>query len=201
MTAPFDGIISSRTTDIGALINAGRSTLPALFHLVKANPLRVYVQIPQYYATRFMPNMKASIEFMEHPGKVYPVKLLQTANAIRPATRTLLAQFVLANPDYKILAGGYTQIRLAIKIPDTFIILPSNTLLFNGKGLQVAVVAKNNTVLLKPIAINRDFGKTIEISQGLQVGEKVIIDPADSIFNGQKVEVVKELTEKEHAKA
>ncbi len=100
---------------------------------------------------------------------------------------------MIDNPNYEILPGAYTQINLKIFLPKNMIRLPVNTLIFNSKGLQVAVVANDNTAVLKPITINRDFGNVLEISEGISPGEEVIIDPPDAIFSGMKVKVTKRL--------
>ncbi|WP_419420548.1 efflux RND transporter periplasmic adaptor subunit [Legionella sp. D16C41] len=189
--APFDGIISSRSTDVGALINAGsgNSVVP-LFHLVQPDPLRIYVRIPQNYTSSIKPDMKVSLQFSQYPGKYFPAKLLETANAIDPNTRTLLAQFITDNKKGELLAGGYTQVHLTIFHPHPLIRLPVNTLLFRAEGLQVATVDKNNKVILKSVTITRDFGNEVEIGNGLQPGERIILNPPDALQNGQEVKLV-----------
>lgn len=188
--APFDGIITSRTTDIGALINAGSgATAVPLFHIVQANPLRVYVQIPQNYSSNIKPDMGVSLYFAEHPGKSYPAKLLKTANAINRVTRTLLAQFEVDNKDSELLPGGFTQVHLDMPISKKLIHLPVNVLLFRAKGLQVAVLDNQNRVVLKSVTVSRDYGNDVEIDTGLSVGERVILNPPDSIFDGEEVHI------------
>ncbi|KTD43685.1 efflux RND transporter periplasmic adaptor subunit [Legionella quateirensis] len=189
--APFDGVITSRTTDIGSLINAGSSDtgLP-LFQIAQTNPLRIYVKIPQNYSSRITPDMKVSLTFAEHPGQTFPAQLIKTAQAIDPATRTLLAQFKAENSNEELLAGGYTKVTFTFTIPKNTFRLPVNTLLFQAQGLQIAVVDKNNQVVLKPITISRDFGDVVEIDEGINAGEKIILNPSDSIINGEHVKVV-----------
>lgn len=188
--APFDGVITSRTTDIGALINAGSGTTAVpLFHIVQANPLRVYVQIPQNYSSNIKPDMGVSLYFAEHPGKSYPAKLLKTANAINRVTRTLLAQFEVDNSDGALLPGGFTQVHLEMPISKKLIHLPVNVLLFRAKGLQVAVLDNQNRVVLKSVTVSRDYGNDVEVDTGLSVGERVILNPPDSIFDGEEVHI------------
>lgn len=189
--APFDGVITSRTTDIGSLINAGSSDtgLP-LFQIEQMNPLRIYVKIPQNYSTRITPDMKVSLTFAEHPGKTFSAKLVKTAQAINPATRTLLAQFKADNKNEELLAGGYTEVTFSFAIANNTFRIPVNTLLFQAQGLQIAVVDDDNLVHLKSITISRDFGAEVEIDDGIKAGEKIIINPSDSISNGDKVKVV-----------
>lgn len=190
VTAPFDGIISSRTTDVGSLIDAGSNAPRALFRIVQNNPLRIYVRVPQYYIDSIKPHMQVTLHFNEHPGKSFKAKLFQTANAIDYTTRTLLAQFVAQNNDNLLLPGGYAEVHLKIPMPTPVVRLPNNTLLFRYDGLRVATVGKDSKVVLRPITISRDFGITIEVSSGIQPGDNVIINPSDAIFTGQLVHVV-----------
>ncbi|RUR19300.1 efflux RND transporter periplasmic adaptor subunit [Legionella sp. km535] len=189
--APFDGVITSRTTDIGSLINAGSSDtgLP-LFQIAQTNPLRVYVKIPQNYSSRITPDMKVTMTFAEHPGQTFPAQLIKTAQAIDPSTRTLLAQFKAENNNEELLAGSYTEVTFTFTIPKNTFRLPVNTLLFQAQGLQIAVVDKKNQVELKPITISRDFGDVVEIDEGIKAGERIIINPSDSIINGEQVKVI-----------
>lgn len=189
--APFDGVITSRTTDIGSLINAGSSDtgLP-LFQIAQTNPLRVYVKIPQNYSSRITPDMKVTMTFAEHPGQTFPAQLIKTAQAIDPSTRTLLAQFKAENNNEELLAGSYAEVTFTFTIPKNTFRLPVNTLLFQAQGLQIAVVDNNNQVVLKPITISRDFGDVVEIDEGIKAGERIIINPSDSIINGEHVRVV-----------
>ncbi len=187
--APFDGVITSRTTDIGRLINAGSGTVP-LFSLVQSNRLRVYVRIPQYYSSSIVPGLIVKLYFTEHPGKVYLAKLLDTAKAIDPATRTLLAEFAIDNFNYELLAGGYTEVHLILPVNKNFVRLPVNTLIFRAQGMQVATV-NGNKALFKPITIGRDLGDQVEVVAGVNPGEPIIINPPDALFSGEKVRVVK----------
>lgn len=187
--APFNGIITSRTTDIGSLINAGTNTLTPLFHIVQDDPLRIYVRVPQNYAARIQPNMTVTLHFSQHPGKEYPAKLMQTAKAIDAATRTLLTQFIANNKNHEILPGGYTQVYFSLPIPTNIVRLPVTTLMFQSPGLQVATVGHDKKVILKNITISRDFGTFVEVNSGVKPGDVIIVNPPDSIFNGQLVRI------------
>lgn len=189
--APYDGVITSRTTDIGRLINAGSSTVP-LFRIEQINRLRIYVDIPQYYSTSITPDFTVQLYFAEHPSKIYPAKLINTAKAIDPSTRTLLAEFAVDNANYELLAGSYTQMHLLLPVNKNYVILPVNTLIFRSQGMQVASVDRNNKVIFKPITIGRDFGDTVEVVAGIKPGELVIINPSDSLNAGAKVHIVKQ---------
>ena len=188
--APFDGIITSRTTDIGRLINAGSGTVP-LFRLVQANRLRVYVKIPQYYSPSISSDLVVKLYFTEHPGKVYSAKLFDTAKAIDPTSRTLLAEFTMDNSNYELLAGGYTEVHLILPVNKNFVRLPVNTLIFRSQGMQIATIDNDSKALLKPISIGRDFGDQVEVVAGITSGERIILNPPDSLFTGEKVRVVK----------
>ncbi|MFI4962732.1 MAG: efflux RND transporter periplasmic adaptor subunit [Legionellales bacterium] len=189
--APFVGIISDRQTDIGALINTGSnpSEPKPLFRMVQVDPLRLYVKIPQAYSTRITPNMEVSLEFAEHPGKTFPARLLETAHAVDPLTRTLLAQFEVDNKTKELSPGSYTSVHFLIPPYPNAVRLPVNTLLFRREGLQIATLDKESRVVLKAISIKRDFGNHIAIAAGIIPGEPVIINPSDSIYTGQQVRV------------
>ncbi|MGC1182564.1 efflux RND transporter periplasmic adaptor subunit [Legionella sp.] len=189
--APFDGIITARATDIGALINAGSSTTAKpMFRIAQIDPLRIYVKVPQNYSSRVTPNMAVSLHFAEHPRQKFAAKLLDTANAIDPTTRTLLAQFIAENKNGELLPGGYTEVWFSFPLPPQTVRIPVNTLLFRAQGLQVATVDKDNKIILKDITINRDFGTTVEIATGIIPGDRIVINPSDSITNGEVVRVI-----------
>jgi RND family efflux transporter MFP subunit len=189
--APFDGIITSRTIDIGSLIDEGSDSTKALFHIVQSDRLRIYVKVPQNYSARLTADMETKLVFSEYPGKVFSAKLLSTAEGIDPNTRTLLAEFVAENPDYLLLPGSYTQVHLILPLPETLVRIPVNTLLFRTQGLQVGTIDAENRVVLKSITIGRDFGDEVEVTSGLKSGEAVILNPPDALLNGQKVNIVK----------
>lgn len=189
--APFDGVITLRTTDIGDLIDAGSSTaMRPLFRIAQTNPLRIYVKIPQYYSERIVPQMAVMLRFAEHPHRAFKAKLFQTAQAIDPNSRTLLAQFTVENKEGILLPGSYTQVHFTLPIPPKTVMLPVNTLLFRAQGLQVATVNAQNQIELKSISISRDFGAKVEVANGINLGDRVVINPPDSITNGETVRVV-----------
>jgi RND family efflux transporter MFP subunit len=196
VVAPFDGIITSRTTDIGSLISEGSTTQRPLFHIVQADPLRIYVRVPQNYSARVSPDMTVELEFAEHPGKTFPATLIETAKAIDPISRTLLAEFKVDNKNDELLPGGYTQVHLKFPAMSHSVLLPVNVLLFRAQGLQVALLDKDNKVVLKAIKISRDFGNQVEIDSGITPGEVVIVNPSDSLATGQLVQVVSDNSDK-----
>jgi RND family efflux transporter MFP subunit len=189
--APFDGVITARATDVGDLINAGSSTTAKpLFRIAQTDPLRIYVKVPQNYTSRMTSNMNVSLHFAEHPHQEFLAKLLDTANAIDPATRTLLAQFTVENKQGILLPGGYTEVWFRFPLLPNTVRLPVNTLLFQAAGLQVATVSKNNKIVLKSVTLSRDFGTEVEVATGVAPGDRVVVNPPDSISNGEVVRVV-----------
>ncbi len=192
VVAPFDGVISSRQTDIGALINLGADPVEAqpLFQIVQADKLRLYVNIPQSYSTKLTPNMRVHLRFQEHPGRVFTGKLFKTAENIDSQLQTLQAEFYVDNHDGALLPGGYAMVEIPIKHSQPSIILPVNALIFQANGLQIATVDATNHVVFKTIHIASDFGKTVKIEEGILPGEPIIINPPDSLYPGQQVATI-----------
>jgi RND family efflux transporter MFP subunit len=181
--SPFNGIITARNTDIGALIDAGANTQPKeLFHIAAISKLRLYVSVPEVYSIAARPGATASITLDEFPGRTFHGILVRNANAIDVASRTLLVEVDLDNPTGQLLPGAYAFVHL--KLPDQThsVTIPSNTLIFRKEGLQVGLVRDGKAVLV-PIKINRDYGNTVEVISGLQATDSVIIDPSDSLVD------------------
>jgi RND family efflux transporter MFP subunit len=189
--APFDGIITARNTDIGALINSGNSgnVKSDLFHISQPGKLRVYVNVPEQYSQAATPGLTAELTLAEFPGKQFQGKLVRTSNAINFASRTLTAEIDVDNPSGELLTGSYTEVHLKVPGQTSSYLVPVSTLIFRSQGLQLAMV-KNGSVVLTPVTPGRDFGNQIEIVSGLKGDESVIVTPPDSIVSGQKVQVV-----------
>lgn len=186
--APFDGVIMSRNTDIGRLINAGSGAVP-LFRLVQTDPLRVYVKIPEYYANNIVTGMSAQLAFPQFPGQEFTAELIGNASAIDINTRTLLIQLKVSNPDGKLLAGSYTEVHL--KLPGkNSVILPVNALIFGANGTQVATIDGDHKAEFKNVEIGKDFGDSVEVVTGLRANEQVILNPPDSLLSGQEVHII-----------
>jgi RND family efflux transporter MFP subunit len=188
--APFDGIITARNTDVGALINAGAATTPGkeLFHLAAIQTLRVFVSVPELYLRAAIPGATATLTLDEFPGQVFRGTLARNANTIDPISRTLLVEVDVDNPAGQLLPGAYMSIHLKLPKQIRSVTIPANTLLFRADGLRVGVV-KNNHVALIPAKIGRDYGDTVEVLSGLQPADSIIVDPSDSLINGAQVEV------------
>lgn len=189
--APFDGVITARNTDIGALIDSGSSggTRTELFHMAQPSKLRVYVNIPEVYSQAARPGLVADLFLNEFPGRPFQAKLVRTANAIDPSTRTLLAEFQVDNPTGTLLTGAYAELHFKLPTPASSFTVPVDALLFRSEGLQVVAV-NNNRAELKKITVGHDFGTAVEVIAGLTGDESLVLDPPDSIVSGQEVRVV-----------
>jgi membrane fusion protein, multidrug efflux system len=188
--APFSGVLTRRNVDPGVLINSGAGlTGKELFDIARVDPLRVYVSVPQAYAPNMKVGMKATVTLQEFPGQKFMGTVARTADAIDPATRTLNTEVDVPNKDGKLLPGSFGQVHFATGTSIPRITIPVNAMLFRAEGPRVAVVDKDNTVHMHPINIGRDFGATLEILGGLEVSDRIIINPSDSLEEGQKVHV------------
>ena len=190
--APFSGVLTQRNVDPGALINSGAQAAgKELFDVARVDPLRVYVSVPQAYAPSMKVGMKANVTLQEFPGQKFLGTVARTADAIDPATRTLNTEVDVPNKDGKLLPGSFGQVHFATGASVPRITIPVNAMLFRAEGPQVAVVDKDNKVHLRPISIGRDFGATLEILGGLDVSDRIVINPSDSLEEGQQVHVAK----------
>lgn len=188
--APFDGVVTARNIDVGALINAGNGG-PAqeLFHLASTARLRVYVNVPQIYSHSAVPGVTADLTLAEFPGKHFAGKLVRTAEAIDAATRTLLTEVDVENPAGVLLPGSYAQVHLKLPAATPSLILPVNALLFRSEGLRVGVVRNGNQAELVPVTLGNDYGTEVEVVSGISDGDSVIVNPPDSLVSGAPVRV------------
>jgi RND family efflux transporter MFP subunit len=192
--APFDGIITARTVDVGALIAAGGATsAKELFHLVAIDWLRIYVSVPETYSPAMHVGSTATVTLDEFPGETFVGHLVRTSNAIDQSSRTLLVEVDVANKDGKLLPGSYAHVLFQLPTAGKAVTLPANALLFRKEGLQAGVV-RDGKVELVPVKIGHDFGDTVEVVSGLQATDAVVANPADSLVSGTNV-VVKGKTE------
>jgi RND family efflux transporter MFP subunit len=189
MTAPFDGVITARNTDIGALINAGANAPgQELFHIAAITKLRIFVAIPEVYARAAQPGATATLGLNAFPGEVFHGTLVRHANSIDPASRTLLTEIDVDNPTGQLMPGAYVFVHLTLPDQVRFVTVPANTLLFRSEGLRVGVV-RNGQAELIPITIGRDYGDTVEVVTGLQPTDPVIANPSDSLITGTPVRI------------
>ena len=189
VTAPFDGVITARNTDVGALINAGQSSGTELFRVADVHVLRVFAQVPEGYAEQIQVGLQADLFLTQHPGRAFPVYAVRTSRSLDPTARTLQVELQLDNAHEQFLPGAYAEIHFKMPSPTKTLRLPANTMLFRADGLQVATIGPDNTVKVKNVTQGRDFGKTVEIIDGLDADDQVIINPSDSIEDGVKVRI------------
>ncbi|HZG22548.1 MAG TPA: efflux RND transporter periplasmic adaptor subunit [Herbaspirillum sp.] len=185
IVAPFSGIITRRNVDVGDLIDpgAGRS----LFVLSQTDPLRVYVNVPQSYANLVKPGQQVTVTQSELRGRKFEGKVARTAGAIDPATRSMQIEVTLANADNALLPGAFVQVALPLK-PSGALLVAADTLMFRRDGSLVAAVDEQNKVQLKKVRLGRNFGLTVEVLEGLSGKEKLILNPSDSLSEGDQVE-------------
>jgi multidrug efflux system membrane fusion protein len=195
--APFSGMLIKRNVDPGALINAG-SAGTELFIIAKVDPLRVFTNVPQAYSPAIKNGMPAFISLAEIPGQKFKGTVARTADAIDPATRTLLTEVDVPNKDGRLLRGSFGEVHFTPRINAEKVTVPVNAMLFRQEGPQVAVVGADDKVQLRPITIGRDYGTTLEILGGVSVQERIIINPSDALEAGQKVNVAGESLQGQH---
>jgi RND family efflux transporter MFP subunit len=189
IVAPFDGVVTARNTDVGALINVGSTSGQELFVVSDTHKLRVYVNVPQAYVPDVPTNTKAALTVPEHPEKSYAAIIETSSQAVTAASGTTLMQLVVDNPSGELLPGGYANVRLQLAANATALSVPASALIFDAKGPSVATVGADNRVAVKSITIARDLGSTIEIGSGLTLDDRVIQNPPDGIVSGAEVRI------------
>ncbi|MEO6929075.1 MAG: efflux RND transporter periplasmic adaptor subunit [Casimicrobiaceae bacterium] len=190
VVAPFAGVITRRNVDVGDLIDAGGSSAGrALFLLAQTDPLRVYVNVPQSYAQMIRPGQQVTVTQAELPGKTFRGEVARTSASIDASTRTMQVEIALPNHDGALLPGAFVQVALPLPASRALII-PANSLLFRGDGLHVAAVDAGGRVHLRSVQIGRNYGQTIEVLDGISAQDKLVLNPADSLAEGDKVTVV-----------
>jgi RND family efflux transporter MFP subunit len=188
--APFSGVLTRRNVDPGALINAGAGVAGReLFDLARVDPLRVYTSVPQAYAPSIKVGAKTVVTLQEFPGQKFFGTVARTAQSIDPATRTLLTEVDVPNKDGRLLPGSLGQVHFAVGTNVNKVTIPVNAMLFRAQGAQVAVVGPDSRVQLRPINIGRDYGATLEVLGGVTPSDQVVINPSDSLEDGQQVSV------------
>jgi RND family efflux transporter MFP subunit len=189
--APFDGVITARNTDIGQLIDSGSSggTSRELFHIAAVNPLRVYINVPQFDSPQIRPGLRAELVLTEFPGRRFQGSVVRSSGAIDSTTRTLLTEVDVDNSARLLKPGGYVEVHLKLPSPVNTLTLPVNAIIFKSVGLQVATVKNGKKISLIPVTPGRDFGTEIEIVAGLKGDDWVVLNPSDSLTDGTEVRV------------
>ncbi len=195
LTAPFDGVVTSRATDIGSLIVAGDASARPLFSVADTSKLRLYVSVPQNYASMIKPGLTAHFTVPDHANQSFTAQLVRTAGAVNTQSGSMLIQLVFDNSAGQLRPGSYAQVSLDVagsklEQASTNLRIPSSALLFRKEGTEVAVAGRDGKVRLQPVTIAQDFGATLAIGAGLTPGDMVIDSPSDAIVSGDRVKPV-----------
>jgi RND family efflux transporter MFP subunit len=185
--APFDGIVTTRNTDIGALINSGSGN--ALFQVARVSPLRVYVSVPEAMAAYIKQGTKADLTFSTFAGRKFPAEVVHAAGAIDPSTHTLLTELQIPNETGELFPGAYAQVHLHTDGNAQSLLVPANVLLFRSEGTAVGVVNPEGRVEIKKIKVGRDLGTKLEVTEGISIKDRVIENPSDGLADGTQVQV------------
>jgi RND family efflux transporter MFP subunit len=203
LTAPFDGTVTERNTDIGALINAGSGvgggTGPVLFRVADVHKMRIFVQVPQQSSADIREGLKAQLYLPQYPEKTFKAEVATTAAAINMASRTLLVELHAENPDRLLQPGTYAEVRFDLPSDPNMVQIPTSALLFRSEGLQVAVIHPDNKIELRKITLGRNLGAAVEVVKGLTPSERIVDSPPDSLAAGDVVHVAGEPAEAKEA--
>jgi len=191
IVAPFDGVVTARETDIGALINVGSGTGvgPELFRMADVSKMRIYVQVPQQQSAGIAPGQEADLRLPQYPDKVFKATVATTSNAINPQARTLLVELHAENPDGVLQPGAYAQVEFKLPTNPNVLRIPTSALLFREQGLQIATLGPGDKVELKSVKLGRNLGADVEVVSGLSASDRVINSPPDSLAAGDLVHV------------
>jgi RND family efflux transporter MFP subunit len=193
IVAPFDGVVTARNTDIGALINAGSGTggggAPQLFRVADVHEMRVFVQVPQELSASIHAGQSATLHLPQYPNRVFKAVVATTAEAINEAARTLLVELHADNPDAILQPGTYTEVHFELPGDPSMVRVPTNALVFREQGMQIAVLGAGDKVQLRPVTLGRNLGTEVEVIQGLSASDRVIESPPDSLSTGDVVRV------------
>jgi RND family efflux transporter MFP subunit len=188
--APFDGVVTARDTDVGALINAGSGGIgQELFTVSDVKQLRVYVQVPQSYAPDVRSGTTATLSVPEYPGQHFAARVIASADSVSASSGTTLVQLLVDNADGKLLPGGFASLQFKLPVQPNAVRVPASALVFDARGLTVATLGANGQVVFKKVTINRDFGDSVEIGSGLVATDRVIDTPPDGLVDGDRVQV------------
>ena len=187
LRAPFDGIVTARNTDIGQMVNAGSGN--ALFVVAQVDPLRVYINVPESMTGDVKVGGSAELRFSEIPGKTFVGKVVRTARAIDPTSRTLLTEIDVPNPSGDLFAGAHVQIRVTTGGDTQSLLIPANTLIFKQNEISVGILGSDHRVEVRKIKIGKDLGTSLEVVQGLSADDRVILNPSASLATGQTVRI------------
>jgi membrane fusion protein, multidrug efflux system len=189
ITVPFDGVVTSRQTDVGALINSGGGSGPAMFVISDIKKLRVYVDVPQSYVPSIKMGARAILTMPDYPNRTFPATVEASSQAVNVSTGTTQMQLTLDNSSGELMPGGYASVRMSLARDNAPLHIPSSALVFNQNGLRVATVTPDDKILFKTVTISRDLGRDIELASGIAAEDRVIVAPPDGISDGDQVRV------------
>src|SRR6202790_795201 len=189
IVAPFDGVVTARNTDVGALINAGNTAGQELFEVSDLHRVRIYVQVPQAFTANLRPSLKATFEMPQYPGQRFDATLVTTSSAVNAASRSMLVELQADNSEGKLLGGAYCRVNFQIPGDPNVVRIPATALTPVNRGVQVAIVGEGNKVVLKSIQLGRDFGDTVEVVAGLDPQDRVIDSPPETLQSGDVVQL------------
>ncbi|MEH2563795.1 efflux RND transporter periplasmic adaptor subunit [Bradyrhizobium sp. AZCC 2289] len=190
ITAPFNGVVTARDTDVGALINAGGGSGPPMFVISDISKLRVYVNVPQNYVPAVKIGAKAVISMLEYPNRTFAATVEASSQSVDVGSGTTRMQLALENPKGELMPGGYANVRLSLQRDVAPLHIPASALIFDQKGLRVATVGLDDTVLFKTVTIARDLGRDIELESGISLDDRIITAPPDGIADGDRVRAI-----------
>jgi RND family efflux transporter MFP subunit len=202
IVAPFDGVVTARDTDVGALINAGGGMGPELFVVSDIHQLRVYVEVPQNYGPSIRPGTTAVLVVPEYPSREFHAKVVATSSAVNAASGTTRVQLLVDNADGLLMPGSFAHVHFSLPVNAAALSVPASSLIFDNAGLRVATLGKDNKVAFKNVTILYDYGKTVQLGSGLSAGDRVIDSPPDGIKDGDAVKIATpDAPAKSHEKA
>jgi RND family efflux transporter MFP subunit len=191
IVAPFDGVVTARSTDVGALINEGSGSGVELFEVSDTHKLRMYVQVPQSDVPAIVTGLAAKLTVPERPGRSFTARVESSAQAVSATSGTTLVQLSVDNQDGLLLPGSFASVHFDLPVDTAALRVPASALVFNDKGLRVATVGNDDRVTFKDVTIVRDYGTSVQIGSGLGAGDRVIESPPDGLVDGDRVEVAK----------
>jgi RND family efflux transporter MFP subunit len=189
LAAPFDGIVTARNTDVGALINAGSTAGQELFEVSDLHRVRIYVQVPQAFTAALRPGLKATFELPQYPGRKFDATLVTTSNAVNATSRSMLVELQADNADGELVGGTYCQVEFHLPGDPNMVRVPATALMPVNQGVQVAVLGDGNKVVFKPVQLGRDFGDSVEVTAGLAPPDRVIDSPPETLHSGDAVQL------------
>ncbi|HEY2023354.1 efflux RND transporter periplasmic adaptor subunit [Paraburkholderia sp.] len=196
IVAPFDGVVTSRDTDVGNFVNAAggdvssRGTADELFSVADIHKMRLFVSVPQDYADMLKPDLEATFTLPQYPGRQFKATLLTTANAFNPQTRTVITELVADNPDHLIWPGTYATVRFVVPSNQNVLVVPEQALLFRDQGMQLALIGSDNTVHLQNVTLGLNLGQNVQVLSGLKRTDRFITNPSAGTLDGEKVQIV-----------